>query len=519
MTINNKQMKKKFIFITICSSLLWVLSGCNDFLEPTPKGLDLESTYYQTPEEVFAGLIAVYDVVGWQGGNLVTKVGATMAASDDHGGGGEGAGDRNFTAWDDFTLTPALGPQEDLWKKGFSGIFRANVLLQKLPAAPVTEGLRKRYTAELKFLRAHFNFDLVRLFKNIPLLLAPVPPDEMYNIEQVAPELVYQQIERDLNEAIPDLPQIVSVATEGGRATEGAARALLGKVYLQQEKFAPAAEQLEIVNGTPGASNKFGYELLADFGDLWKSTSAFKFNSESIFEVAYTNTSAGNWDCTACTEGNLLNIMSGPRGYNPISANAPDYISGWSYFPVTQSLYDVMKADPRFAYTIADLKSMKADGIANYTPGAQDTGYFIEKFLGRKSNSPTGLPGAQELNYPQNMYEIRLADTYLMEAEARIRGNLDAGTAGTRSYTLLNAVRARVGLLPIDATFDNIKAERRLELAGEGHRWFDLIRWRDAATVLAPNNFIEGKHEYLPIPLNELTNTKLQQSKEWGGTL
>ncbi|MBT1702600.1 RagB/SusD family nutrient uptake outer membrane protein [Chryseosolibacter indicus] len=510
-------MKKQIINLSV-TIILIILSSCDNFLEVAPKGLNLESNYYKTPEEVFAGIVAVYDVVGWQGGNLVTKVGATMAASDDHHGGGEGAGDKNFTAWDDFTLTPAQGPQEELWKKGFSGIFRANVVLEKLPTAPIAEGLRRRYTAELKFLRAHFNFDLVRLFNNIPLLLSPVSPDKMYDIEQVAPALVYQQIERDLTEAIPDLPETVTTAAEGGRATEGTARALLGKVYLQQEKFALAAEQLEIVNGTPGSTNKFGYKLLTNFGDLWKSTSEFKFNSESIFEVGFTNTSAGDWGCTACTEGNLLNIMSGPRGYNPLAANAPDYISGWSYFPVTQSLYDLMKSDPRFIYTIADLKTMKANGIADYTPGAQDTGYFIEKFLGRKSNSPTGLPGAQELNYPQNMYEIRLADTYLMEAEARIRGNLDAGTAGTRSYTLLNAVRQRVGLTAVDATLQNIKTERRLELAGEGHRWFDLVRWGDAATVLAPN-FVAGKHEHLPIPLNELTNTKLQQSKEWGGTL
>jgi starch-binding outer membrane protein, SusD/RagB family len=244
-----------------------------------------------------------------------------------------------------------------------------------------------------------------------------------------------------------------------------------------------------------------------------------KYNSESIFEVGFTNKSAGNWNCTACTEGNILNIMTGPRGYNPTSATAPDYISGWSYFPVTQSLHDVMRPDPRFIYTIADLDSMKAKGVATYTPGGQNTGYFIEKFAGRKSNSPVGLPGAQELNYPQNMYEIRLADAYLMEAEALVRGGIDGGTAGTRSYQLLNAVRARVGLPPISATFDNIKKERRLELAGEGHRWFDLVRWGDAATVLAADGFVAGKHEYLPIPQNELNNTKLQQSQAWGGSL
>jgi starch-binding outer membrane protein, SusD/RagB family len=512
-------MKKNIKSIATCLAVMLALGSCNDFFEVKPKGLNLESNYYSTPEEMYAALTSVYDVVGWQGGNLTTKAGAAMAASDDHRGGGEGAGDRTFTSWDTFTHTPALGPQGDLWKKGFSGLYRANVVLGKLPNAPVSDEVKKRYEAELKFLRAHFNFDLVRFFKNIPLLVEPVAPNEMYNIEQVPMAEVYAQIERDLTEAIPGLPKTVPVATEGGRATEGMARALLGKVYLQQEKFALAAEQLEKVNGTPGGTSEFGYRLLDNFGDLWKSSASFKFNSESIFEVGFTNKSAGDWGCIACTEGNILNIMTGPRGYNPIAANAPDYVSGWSYFPVTQSLHDAMQSDPRFIHTIADLEAMKADGVADYIPGGQNTGYFIEKFLGRKANSPVGLPGAQELNYPQNMYEIRLADTYLMEAEARVRGTLDNGTAGSRSYQLLNAVRARVGLAAIDATFDNIKKERRLELAGEGHRWFDLIRWGDAASVLAADGFVAGKHEYLPIPLNELLNTKIQQSKEWGGTL
>lgn len=126
-----------------------------------------------------------------------------------------------------------------------------------------------------------------------------------------------------------------------------------------------------------------------------------------------------------------------------------------------------------------------------------------------------------ELNFPQDVYEIRLADTYLMEAEARIKAG-EAGGAGTRAYALLNAVRARVGLPAIDATFDNIFKERRLELAGEGHRFFDLVRTGQAAAALnaiPDRTFKENKNEILPIPSLELVNTKLQQSKEWGGTL
>jgi len=112
------------------------------------------------------------------------------------------------------------------------------------------------------------------------------------------------------------------------------------------------------------------------------------------------------------------------------------------------------------------------------------------------------------LNFPNDYIEIRLADTYLMEAEALIQGGGDA----SRAAALINAVRARVGLAPVAATMANIKAERRLELATEGHRWFDLVRWGDAPAALAFKGFKAGTNELLPIPLVDLAATKLVQN-------
>ena len=116
----------------------------------------------------------------------------------------------------------------------------------------------------------------------------------------------------------------------------------------------------------------------------------------------------------------------------------------------------------------------------------------------------TGL-GDAVLNYQQDTYIIRLADTYLMEAEA-------LGGTGARAQALLTAVRARVGLPPVAVSMAAIKAERRRELAGEGHRFFDLVRWGDAATALASRGFKAGKNEIFPIPYAELINTKLVQN-------
>jgi starch-binding outer membrane protein, SusD/RagB family len=516
-------MRRKHIpYIIALATGLQIAGGCSDkFLEVKPKGTDLESNYYKNATEAFNGLVAVYDVVGWQSSGYVTKVGAMDAGSDDHLAGGGGPSDVSaFQVFSNYTLTPDAGPQADLWSKGYSGIFRANVLLQKLPGVPMDEPTKLRFAAEAKFLRAFFYFDLVRLFKNIPLTTTTISTSDMYNVVQAKPEEVYAQIETDLKDAIAEvnLPDQVPIATDGGRATKGAVHALLGKVYLYEKKYAEAAAEFAEVNGAaPGQTNaKYGYKLLSNFADLWKSDNASKFNSESVFEVAFTSSSAGTWDCVSCTEGNVLNIMVGPRGYNALKPGAPGLVSGWSFLVITPSLYNAIHFDPRYNATVLNLDSLKANGIATYSPGYNNTGFFLAKFAGLTANTTTG-GGTKELNYPQNLYEIRLADTYLMEAEALVK-NGESGAPGTRSYQLLNAVRARVGLALEMATDDNIFNERRLELAGEGHRWFDLVRTGRAATVLASRGFVAGKNEILPIPLLELENTKLEQSKEWGGT-
>jgi starch-binding outer membrane protein, SusD/RagB family len=393
------------------------------------------------------------------------------------------------------------------WDDPYQGIFRANVLLQRLPDVPMDEPSRIRFGGEAKALRAFNYFNLVRMFGRIPLLLEPLTAANMYDVEQVEPAAVYAQIEKDLTEAIDALPPTVALATEGGRFTKGAAKALLGKVYLYEKKNALAAAQLAEVNGTPGGTSAFGYKLLDDFSDLWVVSN--KFNTESILEE--THSAAGNSDWgfwgSGRDEGNTLNVMVGPRSYERKDNAAPDLPSGWSFNVFTQNFYDFMKNDPRFGATLLDLNALKTAGHADYIAGYMNTGYFLNKFLPRKSDVSTG-GGATELNYRQNTYVIRLADTYLMEAEA-------LGATGNRAQALLDAVRDRVGLPSVPVSMAAIKAERRYELAGEGHRWFDLVRWGDAATVLQSRGFVAGKHEVFPIPFRELQGTKLEQNPQY----
>ena len=340
-------MKNLIKIYSLFLAVVFIASACGeDFLEVEPKGTELEGNYYRNAEEALAGLIAVYDNVGGVSGPYVDKFLATNAASDDcYAGGGNSSDITAIQVWNNYTLDPATGPQESLWSKGFSGIFRANVIISKLPDVPMDENLKARYLAEGRFLRAWFYFDLIRFFENVPLFREPISTAEMYNVTQEDPTVVYQFLEEELLAAIEFLPSSVSVETEGGRATQGAARALLGKVYLQQEKFSEAVAQFAEVNGTPGGTSQYGYQLLDDFADLWDFDN--KHNSESIFEINHTGASNwGDWGCIACTEGNWLNIMLNPRGYNKIDASAPDYNSGWSFNVVTPELEAAMQGDP-----------------------------------------------------------------------------------------------------------------------------------------------------------------------------
>jgi len=496
--------KTTLLYCSVFAGLLFGAGACKkSFLVAQPEGTAVESDYYQTPDEAFAGLVAAYNPLSWTVvSSYAPKMVLLSLASDEcYAGGGSSSDNPGMQAWNTYTLQAATpNVPADLWNRNFTGIARVNTMLAKIGNVPgLTSDLKSRYPAEMQFLRAYYYFDLVREFGNVPLITKELSQAEWFTQVQAKPADIYAQIEKDLNAAIPNLPATVNIATEGGRVTKGAAQALLGKAIIYENnnsRMQEAASDLEQVNTSPV------YALLPNYADIFDPGN--KFNAESIFEIVHTNQAGKTWSNWPNFDGNVGVQMVGPRGYNGPTFESS--AAGYGFCPVRLDLVNALKGDPRYAATIVNIDSLAKAGVCKYSPGYQNTGYFIRKFAPLAAYQST--TGNIELNWRNDEIEIRLADTYLLEAEALVRG----GSNQTRAQQLLDAVRARVGLASVPATLDNIYNERRLELATEGHRWFDLVRTGQAPTVLASKGFQANKNEVLPIPLQELNNTKLVQN-------
>lgn len=503
-----KQRTIKNTFLVLAASL--TLGACNkDFLELDPRGTQLEDNFYKNQTELYQGLISVYDVMQWgtSGGYTMKMPLLTVASDEAHAGGSDASDQPSWVAYDNFTLDPFRGPQVGIWQRCYTGIYRANLFLQKVEGVTgLSAAFKARTIAEAKTLRAYFYFDLVRWFGRVPLITGPIPTAELYTQKQAEPAAIYAQIEKDLKEAFPDLPLTIPVA-ENGRLSRGAAKALLGKSLMFQNDNARMGEAAQLFNEVNASGV---YQLLPSFGDIFNP--ANRFNAESIWEIPHSNNAAwGDWGWINGGEGNVAPQFIGMADYS-----GPTYSAGWGFAPISLDLVTAMTGDPRFQYTIIDGAALRGGG-ATYNERYQNTNYFIKKYAPMQAfRSPVGTA---EINWPYDEIEIRLADTYLLEAEAILRSGGNAARAGQ----LLNGdagfvgVRNRLGLPAVAVTLDNIYKERRLELATEGHRFFDLIRTGQAAGVLGPLGFTPNKNEVLPIPQGEIdvTNGSLEQNPNY----
>lgn len=485
---------KKYLFTTIITLALFstISISCSDeFVDPTPKySIDSEN-YFNSKADYDNALIAAYDLLQSSYANVILG----EIASDNTLAGGESPTD--VIGWqqvDDMIHTPVNSNLRDIWNWMFAGVQRANYILEFKDKTNF-EG-KNQLLAETRFLRAYYQFELVKWFGGIPMKGdARFKIGDERTIPRSSVEEVYASIEADLIYAAANLSPI---ASQKGRVTKGAAQALLGKAYLYQNKYAQAAIALDAVI----SSGK--YSLQTDYNAMFELDG--ENGSESVFEVQYTDVEGASFTCLQCSEGNVAVGFSGIRNYS-----GPLFTSGFSFNIPTKESADAFEVgDKRKDVAILDIVAWAAantsynDGKGvTYGKGNEDTGYFNRKYLPRKRS--TNAQGDLNLTNPNNYRAIRYADVLLMAAEAYNRGGID----DTKARTYLNQVRRRAfGDTNHDiaasgaALTDFILAERRVELFGEGHRFFDLVRTGKAVGKIP--GFKANKNELFPLPIEEI---------------
>lgn len=464
-----------------------------------------EQDYLKSESDYRTMAVSVYTPLQWI--NYTTVIGDI--ASDNAVSGGENASDvLALQQIDDYTHTPVNSHLTEVWQACYEGINRANYLHQykdkNIAGEAINFAGKDALYGEVYFIRAYYYFTLVKMFGDVPLFTdRRLGVADSRSLQRAPKADVYRQIETDLTAAIAALPPI---QVQKGRITKYAAQALLGKVYLYQNKFTEAASTLETII----TSN--AYSLNSNFAGMFLA--AGENGSESVFEIQYSNTSPYyNWGGVTRGQGNLLVQMCGVRGLN--GSAAMPYASGWSFDLPTKNLYDAYAAgDQRRAATILDIEAYKnanpAFGITYQVAPYKNTGYYNQKYHPRKGETS----GQLELNYLNNIRSIRYAEVLLMAAEAN---NRSATPNVTKAQTYLNLVRRRAfndNLHDITSTgtalTQAIWDERRLELAMEGDRFYDLVRTGQAASKIT--GFQAGKHEVFPIPQTEIEISGLTQN-------
>jgi len=497
-------MKNIKIFLGMLT-LLTIFISCEDWVDfdPHDEYQVTEADFLQTPEDYQLMAISCYSPMQWMNQMVV----AGDIATDNSVAGGENASDvNNLQQLDTYTTTTNNGTIKELWLAPYEGINRVNYLTSNKDVNLLGESIeftgKEALYGELYFLRAYYYFNLTRMFGDVVLFTDRKLGVEDFGALERSPQAdVYAQIQVDLNEAIAVLPP---TNAEAGRITKYAAQALLGKVLLYQNKFDEAATMLEnVVNGP--------FSLMENFDDIFLLEN--ENGPESIFEVQYSNGKPYyNWGGYIRGQGNYAVQQCGVRGLSG-TADMP-YAPGWSTNLPTQELYAAYEeGDQRREATCFDVEKYKNDNplleVVYQVAPYNNTDLYNKKYLPRKGQTS----GQKELNYDNNHRMIRYSDVLLMAAEANVRAS--APNNG-KAQIYLDRVRDRAfgdESHRITVSKEAIWNERRLELAMEGHRLFDLIRTGEAASKL--NGFVVGKNELFPIPQREIDISGLTQNPNW----
>lgn len=459
-------MKTKHHIWFMALTLFTLCTSCKDDLNLSPESSNSAEDFFKTQQDVEQALIGVYDALqsgGQYGLNFIylmeVRSDNSFSRSITNSGG-------EFGDIELFREQPANSRLNATWSSCYQGIQRANTVLNRVNTVSIAETDMQRIIGEAKFMRALTYFNMVRIWGGVPLMTAETDDPFAYaDMPRATEDAVYELIEADLQEAISLLPQ----QQETGRATKGAAQTLLGKVYLTRHRYTETVTMLQNVLGT--------YSLLNNYADVFAT--ANENNAESIFEIQY---------------------QSGLNGEGSAFAN---------YMAINQSqvsngaVYGDNQPTPALANLYATGDTRKTVNIGNLNGSL-----FCNKYMETLSLNADGN---------KNFIVLRYADVLLMYAEAL---NEISYSANSDAFTYLNMVRERAlpgagyttGQLPDQESFRQAVAlERRLELAFENHRWFDLVRTGKAVETINSSTLKNGAtgniqpyRLYYPIPQTQI---------------
>jgi hypothetical protein len=461
-----------------------LFSSCgNDFLEPEPTGAISESTFYSNESELITGLINMYD--GIQGTNALEDSSSEllqgiqfefylteMRSDNTRTKSSEG----EAAQFENYSISTSNGIVTDYYQSFYQIIYRANVVLKNIGVA--TPANAAKIEAEARFVRAYAYFNLVRLFGDVPLInevIAPLDLEKQFT--RVATSTIYDSIIDDLVFASTHLDN-----TYKNRASKAAAQSLLAKVYLTTKNYSAAQVLCEAVINS-------GFTLQNNFNDVFYKEG----NSEIIFAIGYTNSPASESQGFSAEWLNSIGRSSGVNYVTPEAAAALDELGG---------------NRAAFSYRMDPAQPTQRQ-VAKYFPNGENGG-------------PTGVAFDLNPDFAGNDWIVlRFADVLLMHVEAIMAGG--ASTNATAALTSFQKIRDRAGLT---ATVTNITKqqlldERRVELAFENQRLFDLMRFGEAQNVLSAfstaNNYsFTATDLLLPIPQREINLSKGLMSQNPG---
>lgn len=480
--------------VILLSSIL--LSACKKFLDVNPQGSITEEEIRTNPNAAGDLVTGVYNIM-WDGAiHGFSYVGMTNIASDDADkGSSPDDGANSFGTLDNLTMDAQVSQLDDIWAGHYRAIARANQALDKLPASPLEATAKAALEGEARFLRAYFYFNLVRFYGGVPLIDRVPAVEEANNPAfqtRASKEAIYSFIISDLQFAMENLP--IKGASQVGRANKGSATGMLAKVYMYQQNWQRVYNLTDsLVTGKAGV-----YDLLPVYENIWREVGA---NSvESVFEVQTGVNSA----CNAAID--IYSLCQGPRAGG---------LRGWSDLgfgfgtPSEALLNSYEPNDLRREATIMTINPSPKGTVLwdGYRVPSQDSvensRYNYKAYHSRTAEKFCGDAG----RLPKNLRILRYGDILLMHAESAF-----ALANNAAALADINRLRDRAGLGDLTTiTRQAIWKERRIELAMEHDRFFDMVRQEavsPGAAVAAfqahGKTFTKNKNEVFPIPANQI---------------